>query len=70
MELVCALESEGLGRTSLKILPLRALSRMAISPLYSLDATSPSELFDQGETDAALRTASAVVQILKRLDQD
>ena len=65
-----ALESEGLGVHSLETLLLRALSRMAIISRYPLDATPPSELFDQGETDAAISTSSAVIQILKRLDHD
>ena len=70
MELVRALESAGLDVASLTALPLRALSRMAISSRYPLDATPPSELFDLGESDAAISTASAVIQILKRLDQN
>ena len=70
MELVSALVSEGLGVTSLETMPLRALSRMAISSRYPLDATPPSELFDQAETDGAISTASEVIQVLKNLDQD
>ena len=70
IELVRALKSAGLDVASLEALPLRALSRMAISSRYPLDATPPSELFDQGETDAAISTASEVIQVLKRLDQD
>ena len=70
IELVCALKSAGLDVASLEALPLRALSRMAISSRDPLDATPPSELFDQGETDAAISTASEVIQVLKRLDQD
>ena len=70
IELVRALKSAGLYVASLEALPLRALSRMAISSRYPLDATPPSELFDQGETDAAISTASEVIQVLKRLDED
>ena len=70
IELVRALKSAGLDVASLEALPLRALSRMAISSRYPLDATPPSELFEQGETDAAISTASEVIQVLKRLDQD
>ena len=69
IELVRALKSAGLDVASLEALPLRALSRMAISSRYPLDATPPSELFDQGETDAAISTASEVIQVLKMLDQ-
>ena len=70
IELVRALKSAGLDVASLEALPLRALSRMAISSRYPLDATPPSELFEQGETDAAISTASKVIQVLKMLDQD
>jgi HEPN domain-containing protein len=67
-DLVAALGRCGLDVQQLKALPLRALSRMAISSRYPLDATPPSELFDAAETDHALATAAAVIRILRAMD--
>ena len=50
-------------------LPLRGLSRMAIQSRYPMDATPPSDLFDPGDADQALSTASHVLSILEALDQ-
>lgn len=68
-DLVTALGRCGLDVRQLDALPLRALSRMAISSRYPLDATPPSELFDAAETDHALATAAAVIRVLRAMDQ-
>ena len=65
-----ALECDGFGVTTLETLPLRASIMMAIISRYPLDETLLSELFDQGQTDAAVSTASAIIKFLKHLDQD
>ena len=68
-DLTAALARLGLDVASIEQLPLRRLSRMAISSRYPIDATPPSELFDLQETDQALETAAAVIQHLCALDQ-
>ena len=68
-DLTGALARLGLDVASIEQLPLRRLSRMAISSRYPMDATPPSELFDLQETDQALETAAAVIQHLCALDQ-
>ena len=68
-DLTAALARLGLDVSSLEQLPLRRLSRMAISSRYPMDATPPSELFDLQETDQALDTAAAVIQQLCAFDQ-
>ena len=56
-DLTAALAASGLDVTELERLPLRRLSRMAITSRYPMDATPPSALFDRDETDQALDTA-------------
>ena len=68
-DLAAALARLGLDVSSIEQLPLRRLSRMAISSRYPMDATPPSELFDLQETDQALDTAAAVIQQLSAFDQ-
>ena len=68
-DLTAALARLGLDVSSIEQLPLRRLSRMAISSRYPMDANPPSELFDLQETDQALDTAAAVIQQLCALDQ-
>ena len=68
-DLTAALARLGLDVSSIEQLPLRRLSRMAISSRYPMDATPPSELFDLQETDQALDTAAAVIQQLCAFDQ-
>ncbi|MFM7753614.1 MAG: HEPN domain-containing protein [Cyanobium sp.] len=69
-DLTAALAASGLDVAALERLPLRRLSRMAISSRYPMDATPPSELFDRDETDQALDTAAAVIRALRACDQD
>lgn len=64
------LEAAGLNTGALQALPLRGLSRMAIQSRYPMDATPPSDLFDPGDADQALSTASQVLSILEALDQE
>ena len=68
-DLTAALARLGLDVSSIEQLPLRRLSRMAISSRYPMDATPPSELFDLQETDQALDIAAAVIQQLCGFDQ-
>jgi len=68
-DLAAALARLGLDVSSIEQLPLRRLSRMAISSRYPMDATPPSELFDLQETDQALDTAAAVIEQLSAFDQ-
>ena len=68
-DLTAALARLGLDVSSIEQLPLRRLSRMAISSRYPMDATPPSELFDLQETDQALDTAAAVIEQLSAFDQ-
>ncbi len=68
-DLTAALARLGLDVAFIEQLPLRRLSRMAISSRYPMDATPPLELFDLQETDQALETAAAVIQHLCALDQ-
>ncbi len=68
-DLTAALAASGLDVAAQR-LPLRRLSRMAISSRYPMDATPPSELFDRDETDQALDTATAVIRALRACDQD
>ena len=69
-DLTTALAASGLDVAALERLPLRRLSRMAISSRYPMDVTPPSELFDRDETDQALDTAAAVIRALRACDQD
>jgi len=68
-DLTATLAASGLDVAALDRLPLRRLSRMAISSRYPLDATPPSELFDREETEQALETAAAVIRALRACDQ-
>ncbi len=68
-DLTAALSATGLDVAALERLPLRRLSRMAVTSLYPMDATPPSELFDRDETDQALDTAAAVIRALRTCDQ-
>jgi len=68
-DLAAALARLGLDVSSIEQLPLRRLSRMAISSRYPMDATPPSELFDLQETDQALDTPAAVIEQLSAFDQ-
>lgn len=68
-DLAAALARLGLDVSSIEQLPLRRLSRMAISSRYPMDATPPSELFDLQETDQALDTAASVIEQLSAFDQ-
>ena len=68
-DLVQRLGDNGLNIDQLKALPLRGLSRMAIQSRYPLDATPPSDLFDQADAEQALATAADVLNILEALDQ-
>jgi len=68
-DLTAALAANGLDVAALDRLPLRRLSRMAITSRYPLDATPPSELFDREETEQALETAAAVIRALRACDQ-
>ena len=68
-DLTAALAASGLDVTELERLPLRRLSRMAITSRYPMDATPPSALFDRDETDQALDTAAAVIRLLRACDQ-
>ena len=69
VSLMMALAASGLDVTELERLPLRRLSRMAITSRYPMDATPPSALFDRDETDQALDTAAAVIRLLRACDQ-
>lgn len=68
-DLTTSLSQRGLDVGALEALPLRSLSRMAISSRYPMDATPPSELFDRAETDQALATAAEVIRLLRLFDQ-
>ena len=68
-DLVQRLGDNGLNTAKLKTLPLRGRSRMAIQSRYPLDATPPSDLFDQADAAQALATAAEVLDILEALDQ-
>ena len=68
-ELVNALAVHGLAVNQLEALPLRSLSRMAISSRYPLDATPPMDLFDGAETDQAINTAAEVINLLQAMDE-
>ena len=68
-DLVQRLGDNGLNTDQLETLPLRGLSRMAIQSHYPLDATPPSDLFDQADAEQALGTAAEVLNILESLDQ-
>jgi len=68
-DLTAALAASGLDVAALEGLPLRRLSRMAITSRYPMDATPSSELFDRDETEQALDTAAAVIRALRACDQ-
>lgn len=68
-DLTAALSASGLDVAALERLPLRRLSRMAVTSRYPMDATPPSELFDRDETDQALDTAAAVIRAMRACDQ-
>ena len=59
----------GINTGELNALPLRGLSRMAIQSRYPVDATPPSDLFDQGDAKQALTTARSLLSILEALDR-
>ena len=68
-DFTAALAASGLDVAALEGLPLRRLSRMAITSRYPMDATPPSELFDRDETEQALDTAASVIRALRACDQ-
>ena len=67
-DLVRYLDDAGLDVSALSELPLRSLSRMAIQLRYPLDATPPSDLFDQGDADQALSNTHQVLKIVEAFD--
>ena len=67
-DLVRCLDDAGLDVSALSELPLRSLSRMAIQLRYPLDATPPSDLFDQGDADQALSNTHQVLKIVEAFD--
>ena len=68
-DLLSRLEAAGLDTTAFQTLPLKTLSRMAITSHYPIDATPPAELFDRIETEQAIAVASAVIVAIEALDQ-
>jgi hypothetical protein len=69
-DLLQRLQAAGLDTAALQILPLKALSRMAITSRYPIDATPPAELFDRPETDQAIAVAAAVIAAIEALDRE
>ncbi|MFM7674924.1 MAG: HEPN domain-containing protein [Synechococcus sp.] len=67
-DLLQRLREAGIDTSALESLSLRALSRMSVTSRYPIDATPPSELFDQPETDQAIRLADAVIEAIAALD--
>ena len=68
-QLVGVLANQGLNVGALKALPLNNLSRISATSRYPLDATPPSALFDQGDADQAITTATSVLELVQELDQ-
>ena len=68
-QLLEALANQGLNVDALKALPLNNLSRIRATSRYPLDATPPSALFDQGDADQAIATATSVLELVQELDQ-
>ena len=68
-QLLDALSHQGLNVDVLKALPLNNLSRISATSRYPLDATPPSELFDQRDADQAIATATSVLELVRELDQ-
>ena len=67
-DLVGRLSNEGIEVTNLNALPLRGLSRMAIQSRYPVDTTPPADLFDLADAEQAIKTASAVLDIVASFD--
>ena len=67
-DLVGRLDNEGIEVTNLNALPLRGLSRMAIQSRYPVDTTPPADLFDLADAEQAIKTASAVLDIVASFD--
>ena len=67
-DLVGRLNNEGIDVTNLNALPLRGLSRMAIQSRYPVDTTPPADLFDLADAEQAIKTASAVLDIVASFD--
>ena len=67
-DLVGRLNNEGIEVTNLNALPLRGLSRMAIQSRYPVDTTPPADLFDLADAEQAIKTASAVLDIVASFD--
>ena len=67
-DLVRRLNNEGIEVTNLNALPLRGLSRMAIQSHYPVDTTPPADLFDLADAEQAIKTASAVLDIVASFD--
>ena len=67
-DLVGRLDKEGIEVTNLNALPLRGLSRMAIQSRYPVDTTPPADLFDLADAEQAIKTASAVLDIVASFD--
>jgi len=68
-DLVGKLAVQGIEVAAIAALPLKALTRMAISSRYPIDATPPSELFDRADATQAITTAEAVITFLEELDR-
>ena len=67
-DLVGQLDKEGIEVINLNALPLRGLSRMAIQSRYPVDTTPPADLFDLADAEQAIKTASAVLDIVASFD--
>ena len=67
-DLVRRLNNEGIEVPNLNALPLRGLSRMAIQSRYPVDTTPPADLFDLADAEQAIKTASAVLEIVASFD--
>ena len=67
-DLVGRLDKEEMEVTNLNALPLRGLSRMAIQSRYPVDTTPPADLFDLADAEQAIKTASAVLDIVASFD--
>ncbi len=67
-DLLLRLRDAGVDTSALESLSLRALSRMSVTSRYPIDATPPSELFDQPETDQAIDLAASVIEAIAALD--
>ena len=67
-DLVGRLDNERIEVTNLNALPLRGLSRMATQSRYPVDTTPPADLFDLADAEQAIKTASAVLDIVASFD--